>query len=124
MPARDKQLTQTGTKVQKLLDAIQPAVVTTQPAGGMRPNIFYNLGVLSDDTTFALATPEDNTIVNHYYWAFETGDTAPTITWPASIIAWNTGEAPDIDANYHYEISVLNGIGAYLAVELPDAEEE
>lgn len=110
MPTRDKQLRQTGNRVQELLDAVQPPIVTTLPQGGFVPNIVYNLGPLTGTVTFALATPTDNTIVNHYYWMFDTGNTAPTITWPANI-DWKGGAAPTIEANTHYEISILNGKG-------------
>ena len=48
-------------------DEIHPAVVTTQPSGGFAPNVFYRLGTLTGTVTFSLATPSDNTIVNHYY---------------------------------------------------------
>ena len=75
--------------------------------------MLYNLGTLTGSVTFALATPADNTIVNHYYWTFEAGSTAPTITWPAGV-TWLGGSAPEISADKHYEISVLNGYGTFL----------
>lgn len=96
-------------------DAIHPPIATTQPAGGFLPNIVYDLGTLSGNTTFALATPADANIVNHYYWTFDTGSTAPTITWPTGL-TWMGGSAPTINASKHYEISVLNGIGVYMEV--------
>ena len=114
--ARDKQLTQNGATVQKLLDAIQPAIQTTQPVTGMLPNILYDFGELEGDTTFLMATPEDETIVNHYYWMFDTPSSAPTITWPVAITSWMGDDAPNIEASKHYEISVLNGVGAYMEV--------
>ena len=52
--------------------------------------------------------------MNHYYWTFDTPATAPTITWPAGITSWAGGSAPTINASKHYEISVLNGVGAFL----------
>lgn len=94
---------------------IHPTIGTTQPSGGFLPNVLYNLGELTGSVTFALATPADNTIVNHYYWTFETGSTAPTITWPSGI-SWVGGSAPTINADKHYEISVLNGIGTSMEV--------
>lgn len=132
--ARDKQLAQSGEQVQKLLDAILPPVGTVQPEGGMLPNILYNLGTLSGDTIFRLAAPEDDAVINHYYWVFnvrditrevdgETITAPPTVTFPADIIAWNGGDAPEIEADTHYEISVLNGIGVYMSTKLP-AEED
>lgn len=96
-------------------DEVHPAVASAQPTGGMLPNILYNLGELAGDTTFTLATPSDANIVNHYFWTFDTGSTAPTITWPSGI-SWFGGSAPTINASKHYEISVLNGIGVAMEV--------
>lgn len=94
---------------------IHPTIVTTQPQNGFVPNIFYNLGELTGNITFTLATPSNATIVNHYYWTFDTGNTAPTITWPNGI-TWVDGAAPTINSNKHYEISVLNNIGIFMEV--------
>ena len=94
---------------------IHPAVVTTQPSGGFIPNVFYRLGTLTGSVTFTLASPSDNTIVNHYYWTFETGSTAPTVTWPNGI-SWADGSAPTVNANKHYEISVIDNVGTYMEV--------
>lgn len=46
------------------------------------------------------------TTTNHFYWTFDTGDPAPTITW-SGITAWYGGSVPTIQANKHYEVSVL-----------------
>lgn len=102
-------------EVHDLYDEIHPTVASSQPSGGFVPNVMYNLGTLSGNTTFALATPVDANIVNHYYWAFDTGSTAPTITWPSSL-SWFGGSAPTINASKHYEISVLNGIAVAMEV--------
>ena len=99
-----------------IYNGIHPAVASAQPAGGMLPNVMYNLGELQGDTAFTFASPSDNTIVNHYYFAFDTPSTAPTITWPAAITAWNGGTAPTINASKHYEISVIDGIGVSMEV--------
>ena len=96
---------------------IHPTVGTTQPQGGMLPNVFYNFGTLSGNTTFAMDTANvDSSILNHYYWTFNTPSTAPTITWPAAITSWFGGSAPTINASKHYEVSVVNGIGAIMEV--------
>lgn len=97
--------------------AAPPAIVTSQPAGGFAPNVVYDLGTLTGSVTFSLATPSDNTIANPYHWTFETGSTAPTITWPSSII-WNTGSAPTIGASKHYEILVRKGYASCLEFAL------
>lgn len=95
----------------------------TMPADGMLPNILYELGELTDDTEFTLA-PGAEGEVNHYYWTFDTpASDLPTILWPEEIKLWNGGEAPEIAANKHYEISVLDGVALYVAIEMPDADE-
>lgn len=96
-------------------DAIHPTIATTEPSGGMLPNVLYEFGELSGNTTFTLATPADNTIENHYYFTFDTPSTAPTITWPTGL-TWFGGSAPTISASKHYEISVLNGIAIAMEV--------
>lgn len=97
-------------------DNIHPEVVTLQPAGGMAPNIVYELGTLSGNTTFTLASPADADIANHYFWTFATPSTAPTITWPAGITSWYGGNAPTISASKHYEVSVLDGVAICMEV--------
>lgn len=96
-------------------DGIHPSIESSQPQNGFLPNILYVLGELTGNITFTLATPADATIVNHYYWTFDTGNTAPTITWPNGI-TWIDGAAPIINSNKHYEISVLNNIGMFVEV--------
>lgn len=97
-------------------DSIYPTIVTSQPSGGMLPNIPYDLGELSGNVTITFAPPIDNNVINHYFFIFETGATAPTITWPAAVVAWYGGTAPTIDVNKHYEVSVLDGIGVIMEV--------
>jgi len=59
---------------------IHPTKGTSQPSGGMLPNVWYDLGTLSSNTTFSVASPSDSNITNHYFWTFDTGSSAPTIT--------------------------------------------
>ena len=82
-------------------------VATTIPATGLKPNVFYNLGTLSANTTFTLAA--STTVADEYMIQFSTGATAPTITWPTGI-AWFGGSAPAIDVNKTYQISIQNGL--------------
>ena len=91
------------------------AVETTQPSGGFLPDVNYNLGEISGTVTFALASAVSGNL-NHYYWAFDTGSTAPTVTWPSSGFTWADGTGPTVAASKHYEISVLNGIATFLEV--------
>lgn len=48
-------------------DEVHPAIASAQPQGGFLPNILYNLGTISSNTTFSIATPSDANVVNHYY---------------------------------------------------------
>lgn len=89
---------------------------TTIPANGFKPNVLYVLGTVTGSKTFALESPRSSTIINHYYWTFNTGSTAPTITWPQEITSWVGGAAPIISASKHYEISVLEGVGAFIEI--------
>lgn len=92
-------------------------VATTVPAGGMLPNVFYDLGALSGNTTFSFDTTNlDSSIMNHWFWTFETPSTAPTITWPAAITSWKGGAAPTIAGSSHYEISVIDGVATFMEV--------
>ena len=96
-------------------EEVHPAVVSSEPAGGMLPNICYEYGTLSSDTTFALdSTNIDSNIANIYYWIFSTSSTAPTITFPNDITAWVgnclSNGAPVIAASKRYEISVKDGV--------------
>ena len=101
----------TGNNIQLMTKMV--LTDTTAPSGGMLPDVFYNLGTLSGDTTFTLATPPDSTVLNHYYFCFDTPSTAPTITWPTGL-TWVGGGALLVEASKHYEISIINSVAAYL----------
>ena len=112
----DKESTTKGASAKDAYDAAHPAIATSIPSGGMKPNVFYNLGTLTGNVTFTLAEPTDATIVNHYFFSFTAGDPAPTITWPSGIVGWASGIQPTITAMVYYEISILNGYAAFLDV--------
>jgi len=96
------------------IDDLKIPLQSSMPSGGMLPNVVYNLGTLSSNTTFTLATPTDNTVLNHWYWTFDIGSTVPTLTWPAGIVWAGDNLSPIIEANKHYEVSVINNIGTYI----------
>lgn len=81
----------------------------------LRPNIFYDLGVVEDDFTLYLNTEIELGITKEYMFQFDTGDTVPTITWPDDVM-WV--EEPDIEANHRYQVSILNNVGLIVGVEL------
>ena len=83
-------------------------------AANIEPNVVTDFGAIDNTpVTFTLGESGGNGY-DHYFIVFETGATAPTITWPTSIRAWVGGSAPVIAANTHYEVSILDGIAAYL----------
>lgn len=84
---------------------------TSQPSGGFLPDVVYELGTLTGSVTFALASAVSGQ-VNHYFWTFTAGSTAPTITWPSGI-TW-ADSAPTITASKKYQISILDGVAAYM----------
>lgn len=94
---------------------IYPYVQSSIPEFGFEPNILYNLGTITQTTVFILAAPNRQDIVNHYYWTFDTSSTVPSVTWPAGL-TWYGGAAPTLQANKHYEISILNGIAVSMEV--------
>ena len=89
-------------------------VETSQPQGGFLPDVIYKLGTLTGSVTFALAAAVTGN-ANHYFIVFDTGSTAPTIVWPSGL-TWVDGSAPAPSANKHCEVSIMDGIAAYLEV--------
>jgi hypothetical protein len=84
---------------------------STQPSGGFLPDVVYELGTLTGSVTFSLASAVSGQ-VNHYFWTFTAGSTAPTVTWPSGI-TW-VDSAPTITASKKYQISILDGVAAYM----------
>lgn len=111
----DKTSTTKAASPSAVYNEVNPAIASTKPQGGFIPNIFYNLGTISGTIVFNLASPGDSNILNHYYWVFDTGSVAPTITWPSGL-SWVGGTAPIISALRHYEISIINNIACYMEV--------
>ena len=99
-------------------DNIHPDYGSSQPAGGMLPNVLYKLGTLTGTVTISLATPSDASVENEYKFTFTAGSTAPTITWSNTITKWvgnclDSNGQPTITADKFYEISILDG-NAYI----------
>jgi hypothetical protein len=105
--------------VSELMDEIYPPVQSSQPAGGLAPNVKYRLGVLTGTVSFALAAATDANIPNVYWINFDTGSTAPTISWPLNVV-WPKGTtAPVVGANEHYEVKVEDGYITYNVFDIP-----
>lgn len=107
-----------GTKIFPLATPLQ----TSMPQSGMVANTVYALGELNASTTFLLAAATDNAIANVWTWTFSTGSTDPMITWPQQITMWADGEAPDIEANKRYEVSVMDGLACVVSADIPQQQ--
>lgn len=83
--------------------------VTSIPQDGFSPNIFYSVGEISQNTTFFLVAPENNTILNEYLIQFSIGNTVPTITFPNGL-SWLNGETPTLNANKTYQLSIVDNL--------------
>lgn len=75
----------------------------------LEPNKVYNIAI-GESLTLALTPPTDTTITNEYQGCFDTGSTAPTVTFPSNVI-W--AEIPTINENTHYEFSIRYVSGKY-----------
>ena len=87
---------------------------SSMPVGGFLPDEAYALGTLTGTVNFSLASTVSGNL-NHYFWTFETGSTAPTVNWPAGL-TWADGSAPTPGASKHCEVSILGGVAVYMEV--------
>lgn len=75
----------------------------------LEPNKVYNIAI-GESLTLALEPPTDTTITNEYQGSFDTGSTAPTVTFPLNVI-W--AETPSVVANAHCEFNIRYIGGKY-----------
>lgn len=78
----------------------------------LEPNKVYNIAI-GESLTLALTPPTDLTVTNEYQGSFNTGSTAPTVTFPADVI-W--AETPSVKANTHYEFNIRYIGGKYYGI--------
>lgn len=86
-----------------------PVTAASGDAVAMDANKAYEITV-GETLTLTLTAAEDTTIVNEWQGTFDTGSTAPTVTWPADVI-W--ADTPTVEANTHYEFSIRLSGGKY-----------
>ena len=107
-----KPATDAANELNKYLDIVKLPVVET-PASettvAMDANKVYDI-TIGESLTLTLNAPTDLTVTNEYQGSFDTGDTAPTVTFPADVI-W--AETPSVEANTHYEFNIRYMGGKY-----------
>lgn len=107
-----KPATDAANELNKYLDIVKLPVVET-PASettlAMDANKVYDI-TIGESLTLTLNAPTDLTVTNEYQGSFDTGATAPTLTFPANVI-W--AETPSVEANTHYEFNIRYTGGKY-----------
>lgn len=107
-----KPATDAANELNKYLDIVKLPVVetpTSETTVAMDANKVYNI-TIGESLTLTLNTPTDLTVTNEYQGSFDTGATAPTVTFPSNVI-W--AETPSVDANTHYEFNIRYTGGKY-----------
>ena len=107
-----KPATDAANELNKYLDIVKLPVVET-PASettlAMDANNVYVM-TIGESITLTLNAPTDLTVTNEYQGSFDTGATAPTVTFPANVI-WS--DTPIVEANTHYEFNIRYIGGKY-----------
>lgn len=107
-----KPATDAANELNKYLDIVKLPVVetpTSETTVAMDANKVYDI-TIGESLTMTLNAPTDTTITNEYQGSFDTGATAPTVTFPADVI-W--AETPSVEANTHYEFNIRYTGGKY-----------
>lgn len=107
-----KPATDAANELNKYLDIVKLPVVETPASGDtvvMEANKVYVITV-GESITLTLKAPTDLTVTNEYQGSFDTGATAPTVTFPSNVI-W--AETPSVEANTHYEFNIRYTGGKY-----------
>ena len=82
----------------------------TSFSGSLDSNVIHKFGTMTS-LAFTL-NPIDPDNANIYTIQFASGSTPTSVTFPAGI-SWKDSEAPTIEANKLYEISILNNFAFY-----------
>lgn len=107
-----KPATDAANELNKYLDIVKLTVVETPASGttvAMDANKVYDI-TINESLTLTLNAPTDLTVTNEYQGSFDTGATAPTVTFPSNVI-WSV--IPSVEANTHYEFNIRYTVGKY-----------
>lgn len=107
-----KPATDADNELNKYLDIVKLPVMETpvsETTVAMDANKVYDI-TIGESLTLTLNAPTDLTVTNEYQGSFDTGSTAPTVTFPADVI-W--AETPSVEANTHYEFNIRYIGGKY-----------
>ena len=107
-----KPATDAANELNKYLDIVKLPVVETpvsETTVAMDANKVYDI-TIGESLTITINAPTDLTVTNEYQGSFDTGATAPTVTFPADVI-W--AETPSVEANTHYEFNIRYIGGKY-----------
>lgn len=107
-----KPATDAANELNKYLDIVKLPVMETpvsETTVAMDANKVYDI-TIGESLTLTLNAPTDLTVTNEYQGSFDTGATAPTVTFPADVI-W--AETPSVEANTHYEFNIRYIGGKY-----------
>lgn len=109
------------TDLQAALDAkakkVSRQVITELTSSiELQPNVYYVLSNVDTTLAVTLATPTDNTIVNEYMLEFDTGEIAPSVSFPSAVVFPNTIV---ISPNKRYQISIIDNIALYVSAQIP-----
>ena len=78
----------------------------------IKPNTLYKFGEVTS-LTITLAA-EESGILNEYMFEFVSGTTATTLSLPETV-KWSGGNAPTIEANKTYQVSIVNNLAVFAA---------
>lgn len=92
--------------------AMVPVVKVESDTVALEVNKVYDIKV-GESLILTLNAPTDLTVTNEYQGSFDTGATAPTVTFPANVI-W--AETPSVEANTHYEFNIRYIGGKYYGI--------
>ena len=113
--ALKKPATDAASELGKYLDMVKLPVVGVAASGetvAMDANKVYAITV-GQELTLNLNEPADKTVTNEWQGFFDTGATAPTVTWPEGV-TW--AFPPSIEMKKHYEFSIRYAGGKYYGI--------